>query len=69
MRIDNDEFDKTQELATCSWLLMNKVEDAMEEHGKSGLQSPQIISTATFKTLRSAVFNFSLIKFISGCLK
>ena len=34
MRIDNDEFDKTQELATCSWLLMNKVEDAMEEHGK-----------------------------------
>lgn len=34
MRIDNDEFDKTQELATCSWVLMNKVEDAMEEHGK-----------------------------------
>nr|XP_022316265.1 uncharacterized protein LOC111119965 [Crassostrea virginica] len=39
MRIDNEEFDKTQELATCSWLLMNKVNDAMEEHDEDTVES------------------------------
>ena len=34
MRIGNDEIDRTQVLTTCSWFLMNKIENGMEKHGK-----------------------------------
>ena len=34
MRIGNDEIDRTQVLTTCSWFLMNTIENEMEKHGK-----------------------------------
>ena len=39
MRIGNDEIDRTQVLTTCSWFLMNKIENGMEKHGKHKKQS------------------------------
>lgn len=34
MRIGNDKIDRTEVLTTCSWFLMNKIENGMEKHGK-----------------------------------
>nr|XP_022313955.1 neuroglian-like [Crassostrea virginica] len=39
MRIGNDKIDRTEVLTTCSWFLMNKIENGMEKHDEDTVES------------------------------